>query len=58
MTTPGKAKLVADESARDLDAGLDRAAAGEHTGMKDEAQVEREPERDHDPAGDDETQRR
>jgi hypothetical protein len=56
MTTPGKAKLIADESARDLDAGLEKET-GKHRAERDEAQAERDPGRDHEPAGDDETRR-
>jgi hypothetical protein len=42
MTTPGKAKLIADETSRDLDAGLDKVhAEGERDGTTDEAHAER-----------------
>ena len=53
MTTPGKAKLIADQSARDLDAGLDRVDAPADTGHQDEAHAERNPGQEHEPAGDD-----
>ncbi|MCU7730199.1 hypothetical protein ODJ79_41335 [Actinoplanes sp. KI2] len=58
MTTPGKAKLIADESSRDLDAGLDKVEAGRRAEKQDEAQAERDPGAEHEPAGPDDAQRR